>query len=286
MAIGIKAAGKVAQKFNVDFNDWKNAGKFVSQKFIIQFSIMEFSPKNNIVRLCLQGMSLEENEKNEEAKNVFLQAWNEVTDDFEKFIAAWYVARHQPTIADELKWLEKDLQLALEINDERTQPALSPLYSKIAECYQENGDSENAKKYFDLSDSALQDPVDEGPFYHGTRADLKTGDFLKAGFGSNYKSDLTMNHIYFTALIHGAGLAASLAKGEGTERVYIVLPTAPFENDPNVTNKKFPGNPTRSYRTESPLKIIGELTDWARQTPEEREQWRERLAKSKGEIIN
>jgi rifampin ADP-ribosylating transferase len=87
-------------------------------------------------------------------------------------------------------------------------------------------------------------------------------------------------------MINGAGLAASMAKGDGEERVYIVEPTGEFENDPNVTNKRFPGNPTRSYRTDSPLKIIGELTDWARQTQEEREKWRERLANNKGEIIN
>ena len=95
-----------------------------------------------------------------------------------------------------------------------------------------------------------------------------------------------MNHIYFTALINGAGLAAALAQGEGHERVYIVEPTGPFENDPNVTDKKFPGNPTRSYRSQAPLKIVGEVEDWVRLTPEERQQWRERLANNKGEIIN
>jgi hypothetical protein len=95
-----------------------------------------------------------------------------------------------------------------------------------------------------------------------------------------------MNHIYFTALPDGAGLAAALAKGDGRERVYIVEPTASFENDPNVTNKKFPGNPTRSYRSEAPLKIVGEITDWVRQTREQLEQWREKLANVKGEIIN
>ncbi len=95
-----------------------------------------------------------------------------------------------------------------------------------------------------------------------------------------------MNHIYFTAVSNGAGLAAALAKGDGQERVYIVEPTGFFENDPNVTNKKFPGNPTRSYRTEQPLKITGELTDWPRLTPEQLQQWRERLANNKGEIIN
>jgi rifampin ADP-ribosylating transferase len=95
-----------------------------------------------------------------------------------------------------------------------------------------------------------------------------------------------MNHIYFTALVNGAGLAAALAKGDGDERVYIVEPAGSFENDPNVTDKKFPGNPTRSYRTQEPLKIIGEVTDWVRQTPEQLQKWREKLANVKGDIIN
>jgi len=95
-----------------------------------------------------------------------------------------------------------------------------------------------------------------------------------------------MNHIYFTALINGAGLAAALAKGDGVERVYMVEPIGDFENDPNVTNKKFPGNPTRSYRTLAPLKIVGEVTDWARITADELQKWREKLASNKGNIIN
>ena len=87
-------------------------------------------------------------------------------------------------------------------------------------------------------------------------------------------------------MVNGAGLAAALAKGDGPERVYIVEPTGSFENDPNVTGKKFPGNPTRSYRTEAPLKVVGEVTEWVRQTPEDIQKWRERLANVKGEIIN
>ncbi|WP_373331433.1 NAD(+)--rifampin ADP-ribosyltransferase [Salmonirosea aquatica] len=129
-------------------------------------------------------------------------------------------------------------------------------------------------------------PSDEGPFYHGTKADLQVGDLLTAGGTSNYQPELKMNHIYFTALVNGAGLAASLAKGEGRERVYIVEPTGDFENDPNVTDKKFPGNLTRSYRSHAPLKIVGELIDWARQTPEQLQNFREKLANNKGEIIN
>ncbi|MGE5419667.1 MAG: NAD(+)--rifampin ADP-ribosyltransferase [Chloroflexota bacterium] len=138
----------------------------------------------------------------------------------------------------------------------------------------------------ELANSRKDKPSDKGPFYHGTKADLEVGDLLTAGSRSNYNPELIMNHIYFTASVNGAGLAAALAKGDGNERVYIVEPTGGFENDPNVTNKKFPGNPTRSYRTESPLKITGEVTDWPRQTPEQLKKWREKLANSKGNIIN
>ena len=112
------------------------------------------------------------------------------------------------------------------------------------------------------------------------------GDYLTAGYNSNYQAELKMNHIYFTALVNGAGLAAALVKGDGRERVYIVEPTGSFENDPNVTDKKFPGNPTRSYRTAAPLKITEEVTDWTKQTTGEIKQWHDKLEKNKGEIIN
>ena len=99
-----------------------------------------------------------------------------------------------------------------------------------------------------------------------------------------------MNHVYFTALPKGAGLAAELAAGDGPPRVYAVEPTGAFEDDPNVTDKKFPGNPTRSYRSSAPLRVVGEVTDWERLTPEALQAWRERLAAlradQRGEIIN
>ena len=129
-----------------------------------------------------------------------------------------------------------------------------------------------------MANSFAVDPDDKGPFYHGTRADLQVGDVLTPGGNSNYQSDLVMNHIYFTALVNGAGLAAALAKGDGRERVYIVEPTGSFEHDPNVTNKKFPGNPTRSYRSQSPLKIIGEVTEWTGHTPEQLKVMKDHLA--------
>ncbi|MGV9893178.1 NAD(+)--rifampin ADP-ribosyltransferase [Streptomyces tendae] len=132
--------------------------------------------------------------------------------------------------------------------------------------------------------------LDEGPFFHGTKADLRVGDHLTAGFPSNYRPEIVMNHIYFTALRDGAGLAAELAAGDGEPRVYEVEPTGEFENDPNVTDKKFPGNPTRSYRSAQPLRVVGEVTDWTRQTPEALRMWRDRLAamnqEGRAEIIN
>ena len=247
---------------------------------------MEFNPNNNVIKLCIEGMGNEEKGKPEEASRLFLQAWNEATNDFEKFIAAYYVARHQGNTSDKLKWLETALQFALKINDDSVTSAFPSLYSNIAKCYEDLNDLDNAKKNHELAILFKNKPSDKGPFYHGTKADLQIGDLLIAGRESNYKSEFIMNHIYFTALANGAGLAAGLAKGDGPERVYIVEPTGSFENDPNVTDKKFPGNPTRSYRTQAPLKIIGEVTDWVRQTPEQLKQWREKLANNKGDIIN
>jgi tetratricopeptide (TPR) repeat protein len=247
---------------------------------------MEFNPSNNVIKLCVQGMDMEGKGEPEEARRLFLQAWNESTNDFEKFTAAHYVARHQEKVSDKLQWLETALRFALRINDDSVKGAFPSLYSNIAKCYEDLSDPDNAKKNHELAISFAAEPSDKGPFYHGTKADLQVGDFLTAGSSSNYKAELIMNHIYFTAVANGAGLAAALAKGGGHERVYIVEPTGSFENDPNVTDKKFPGNPTRSYRSQAPLKIVGEVTDWVRQTPEELQQWRERLANAKGEIIN
>jgi Rifampin ADP-ribosyl transferase len=178
------------------------------------------------------------------------------------------------------------LRLALTINDDSVKGAYASLYINIAKCYEDLDDFDNAKENYELGNSVIGKPSDTGPFYHGTKADLQIGDFLMAGRGSNYKSEIIMNHIYFTALLNGAGLAAALAKGDGRERVYIVEPTGGFENDPNVTDKKFPGNPTRSYRTQAPLKIIGEIPDWIKQMPDEIQKWRERIVNNKGEIIN
>ena len=133
-----------------------------------------------------------------------------------------------------------------------------------------------------------------GPFYHGTKATLEIGDELVAGYGSNFQDGRVSNNIYFTARVDtaawGAELATALAGIDERGRIYVVEPLGPFEDDPNVTDKKFPGNPTRSYRSSDPLRIVSEITEWTRLTPEQLETWRERLSvllsDERGEIIN
>lgn len=130
----------------------------------------------------------------------------------------------------------------------------------------------------------------EGPFYHGTKVQLAPGDLLTAGHRSNYRPEVVMNHVYFTALVQGAGLAAEVAALDGDPHVYEVVPTGAFEDDPNVTDKKFPGNPTRSYRSTAPVRIIREIHDWPRLSPQALQSWRGRIAAIRqddtAEIIN
>ncbi|MDR0297249.1 MAG: NAD(+)--rifampin ADP-ribosyltransferase [Streptococcaceae bacterium] len=132
----------------------------------------------------------------------------------------------------------------------------------------------------------MTERLETGPFYHGTQAALKAGDLLTAGYPSNYNPDVIMKHIYFTALVDGAGFAADLLGVHA--HVYQVEPTGSWEDDPNVTDKKFPGNPTRSYRSKLPLRIVEEVLDWQHKPETELAIWRERLLSDKpaGEIIN
>jgi len=123
--------------------------------------------------------------------------------------------------------------------------------------------------------------LDEGPFYHGTKAALHVGGFLKAGRQSNYSEQLQSSYVYFTATLDAAMWGAELASGEGAGRIYRVEPTGFFEDDPNLTDKKFPGNPTRSYRTKEPLLILEEVSDWEGHTDEALQKMRESLAELK-----
>ena len=134
----------------------------------------------------------------------------------------------------------------------------------------------------------------EGPFFHGTKAALEVGVELVPGHASNFQEGRVSYHIYFTALVDtaawGAELATALAGGTERGHIYEVEPLGPFEDDPNVTDKKFPGNPTRSYRSTAPLRVVGEVEDWPRLSPEALQAWRDRLAvllhEERGEIIN
>lgn len=106
-------------------------------------------------------------------------------------------------------------------------------------------------------------------FYHGTNANLKQGDHIAPGFNSNYGQKKSAKFVYFTATLDAATWGAELAQGEGRGRIYIVEPTGAYEDDPNLTDKKFPGNPTKSYRTMYPLRVVGEVNDWKGHPPEQ-----------------
>lgn len=128
-----------------------------------------------------------------------------------------------------------------------------------------------------------QEPVQNAfsqTFFHGTRADLKIGDLIQTGFNSNFV-DRKLKHIYLSATLNAAIWGAELASGDGRQRIYLVEATGPLEDDPNVTNKKFPGNPTMSYRSSHPFKVIGEVTVWQGHSSEQIQAMKEGLEKLK-----
>jgi rifampin ADP-ribosylating transferase len=122
---------------------------------------------------------------------------------------------------------------------------------------------------------------DAGPFYHGTKADLQVGDLLQPGYSSNYGERKQANFVYLAATLDAAIWGAELAMGEGADRIYVVEPTGSMEDDPNLTDQKFPGNPTRSYRTREPLRIVGEVSDWEGHAPEVIQNMLDNIAKLK-----
>jgi rifampin ADP-ribosylating transferase len=131
--------------------------------------------------------------------------------------------------------------------------------------------------------SAPREPVPfevyaAGVYLHGTKADLAIGDLLVAGRESNFEASRVMNYVYFTATLDAAVWGAELAGGEGRGRIYLVEPTGEFEDDPNVTDKRFPGNPTQSFRSREPLRVVGELVDWVGHSAEKLEAMRASLA--------
>ena len=130
--------------------------------------------------------------------------------------------------------------------------------------------------------SASREPVpfvvyEAGVYLHGTKAELAEDDLLVPGRESNFETGRVMNYVYFSATLDAAVWGAELAGGEGRGRIYIVEPTGAFEDDPNLTDKKFPGNPTQSFRSREPLRVVGELVDWAGHSPEKLEAMRAAL---------
>jgi len=133
----------------------------------------------------------------------------------------------------------------------------------------------------EIDEQAQSKPLDAGPFYHGTKAELAVGALLEPGFRSNYGEQKRANHLYFTATMDAAVWGAELAVGSNPGRIYQVEPTGAFENDPNLTDQRFPGNPTRSYRTKHPLRVVGEITGWEGHAPDVLQHMLDHLAKLK-----
>jgi len=125
--------------------------------------------------------------------------------------------------------------------------------------------------------TASPTPFAQG-FFHGSKADLKPGDLIGAGYASNYGARKSAVFAYMAATLDAAVWGAELAAGDGPGRIYVVEPTGPFEDDPNVTDKKFPGNPTQSFRTRDPLRIIGEVSGWQGHPPAQLAAMKARLA--------
>ena len=124
-----------------------------------------------------------------------------------------------------------------------------------------------------------------GVYLHGTKADLAIGELLVPGRESNFEAGRMMNYVYFTATLDAATWGAELAVGDGRGRIYVVEPTGEFEDDPNVTDKRFPGNPTRSFRSRAPVRVVGELVDWTGHSPEKLAAMRDRIQRiGRGQI--
>ena len=154
----------------------------------------------------------------------------------------------------------------------------------IAEAIEAARDTEHVAVTFERCDHV------EGPFFHGTRIAFHPGDEIVPGQGSNYHDGRVSNHVYFSALLEpavwGAELAVALSGDNGRGHIYVVEPTGPFEDDPNVTNKRFPGNVTRSYRTRHPMRIVREVETWDSHAPEALQGMLDNLARLRAEGLD
>lgn len=253
---------------------------------IERLSDMRFNPTSPFIQQLMQAIIQTEQGELAQAATTLDRMYRQTDDDYDKFLLAYQFSKVTTDIFERVKWLSVSLESAQKIDDEEVKSAYVTLFRDLSAAYKVLGNHVYEKKYLELAEAEPKTPTDQGPFYHGTKADLKVGDLLVPGGLSNYQDDLVMNHIYFTANLNGAGLAATLAKGTGKERVYKIVPTGEFENDPNVTDKKFPGNLTRSYRSDQPLRIVAEIEDWQALSQQQKQEWQAKVKNNEGEIIN
>lgn len=245
----------------------------------------DFDMKNPILKQCLEIIT--KNSKDNHTIVCELQQVQQLTNnDFENFITYYYLSKYQSNYEQRITYLNKAIEYAIHSEIFAVYSSLPYLYTQLSITLNSVCDYKNAKVAKFKADEYQNNTRDVGPFYHGTRADLHIGDMLSPGFPSNYQPEIIMNHIYFTTKIDGAGFAAALASGNSKERVYIVEPVGNYENDPNVTDMKFPGNLTRAYRSDKPLKIIGEIEQWNHLDEDELNKWREKMKTSNQKILN
>lgn len=157
----------------------------------------------------------------------------------------------------------------------------SPSREAAIRLYEKLGFRRRETSVFRLTAAGEPEPLDPGPFFHGTKADLRRGDLLAPGRSSNFGQGSVANFVYLTATLDAAIWGAELAVGDGPGRIYRVEPTGPFENDPNLTDTKFPGNPTRSYRTREALRVLEEVEHWEGHPPEVLQAMRDHIARLK-----
>lgn len=177
--------------------------------------------------------------------------------------------------------LDKSIELAKRLNYDTIKLDTAGFMESAIKLYTDNNFVEIPAYRLNSHPEARYFELDIRTYYHGTKANLNEGDMIGPGFSSNYGQRKQAKYVYFTATLDAATWGAELAVGEGEGRIYIVEPTGPLEDDPNLTDKKFPGNPTKSYRTQAPLRVIGEVKDWKGHDPQQLKTMRDHLERLK-----
>ena len=182
---------------------------------IERLSDMRFNPTSPFIQQLMQAIIQTEQGNLAQAEAILDRMYRQTDDDYEKFLLAYQFSKVTTDIFERVKWLSVSLESAQKIDDEEVKSAYVTLFRDLSAAYKVLGNHDYEKKYLELAEAEPKTPTYQGPFYHGTKADLEVGDLLVPGGLSNYQDDLVMNHIYFTANLNGAGLAATLVKGTG-----------------------------------------------------------------------